>query len=255
MRNYNTLIGRYPGADGMKTGFICASGFNLVASATRNGRRLIAVVLGAPSSPVRAVKAAQLLERGFNTGALSWLTPQLGTVESLVPISAEPPNLREEMCGKHRKRPAAEEADEQDDTQVNATQTDSGSPRAINLSALQSIAKPSTLLQAYNPTTEPVVVFVGPNKNAPATQLAGAQQKPKGIAVAAAGPDAVIPAAPAAPAPASPRSLTTPAFAATAPAYPTPSAFTRALPATTPVKLVAVPLPRPRPKPGAPVAR
>jgi D-alanyl-D-alanine carboxypeptidase len=46
MRNYNTLIGRYDGADGMKTGFICASGFNLVASATRRGKRLIAVVLG-----------------------------------------------------------------------------------------------------------------------------------------------------------------------------------------------------------------
>lgn len=256
MRNYNTLIGRYPGADGMKTGFICASGFNLAASATRNGRRLIAIVLGAPSSPVRAAKAAQLLERGFNTGALSWLTPQLGTVESLVPISAEPPNLREEMCGKHRKRPAAEEADEPE-TQVNATQVDSGSPRAINLSALQSIAKPSALLQAYNPPSEPVVVFVGPNKNAPATQLAGAQVKPrKGIAVAAAGPDAAIPVAPAPAAPASPLSLTTPAFAATAPAYPTPSAFTRPLTtAPAPVKLVAVPLPRPRPKPGAPVAR
>ena len=50
-RNYNTLLGRYPGADGMKTGFICAAGFNLVASATRNGKRLIAVVLGAPSAP------------------------------------------------------------------------------------------------------------------------------------------------------------------------------------------------------------
>src|SRR6478609_317046 len=49
MRNYNTLLDRYPGADGMKTGFICASGYNLVASATRNGRRLIAVVLGAYS--------------------------------------------------------------------------------------------------------------------------------------------------------------------------------------------------------------
>src|SRR6185295_9528569 len=47
MRNYNTLIDRYPGADGMKTGFICASGFNLVGTATRNGKRLIAVVLGA----------------------------------------------------------------------------------------------------------------------------------------------------------------------------------------------------------------
>ena len=85
MRNYNSLIGRYPGADGMKTGFICASGFNLVASATRNGKRLIAVVLGAPSSQARAVKAAQLLERGFssNANALGWLTPSLGTVDAI----------------------------------------------------------------------------------------------------------------------------------------------------------------------------
>ena len=52
----------------MKTGFICASGFNLVATATRSGKRLIAVVLGAPSSPYRAAKAAELLERGFHRG-------------------------------------------------------------------------------------------------------------------------------------------------------------------------------------------
>ena len=76
MRNYNSLIGRYPGADGMKTGFICASGFNLVASATRGGKRLIAVVLGAPSSQARAMKAAQLLERGFNSSTRArWLMP------------------------------------------------------------------------------------------------------------------------------------------------------------------------------------
>ena len=68
MRNFNKLIGRYPGADGMKTGFICASGYNLVATATRNGSRLIAVVLGANSVTARAVKAAQLLERGFIAG-------------------------------------------------------------------------------------------------------------------------------------------------------------------------------------------
>ena len=111
--NYNTLIGRYRGADGMKTGFICASGFNLVASATRDGRRLIAVVLGAPSSQARAVKAAQLLERGFNSsGALSWLRPSLGTVETMWPINAAPPNLRDEMCGPHRKRPATEDEDD-----------------------------------------------------------------------------------------------------------------------------------------------
>ena len=50
VRNYNPLLGRYPGTDGMKTGFICASGFNLVATATRDNKQLIAVVLGAPSS-------------------------------------------------------------------------------------------------------------------------------------------------------------------------------------------------------------
>ena len=111
VRNYNTLLGRYPGADGMKTGFICASGFNLVATATRNGRQLIAVVLGSPSGGARAVKAAELLESGFTQNPLSWLTPALGTVDNLTPINADPPNLHDQACGPHRKRPAAEDED------------------------------------------------------------------------------------------------------------------------------------------------
>ena len=109
--NFNKLIGRYPGADGFKTGFICASGYNLVASATRNGKRLIAVVLGSSSGQARAVRAAQLLERGFANNGLSWLRPSLGTVDNLAPIDASPPNLRDEMCGGKRKRPASDEDD------------------------------------------------------------------------------------------------------------------------------------------------
>ena len=133
-RNYNTLLGRYPGADGMKTGFICASGFNLVATATRDDRRLIAVVLGAPSSAARALKAAQLLERGFNSNSgLSWLMPSLGTVESLQPVDAAPPNLRDEMCGGHRKRPATEDEDE-----VIGANNNPDSPYGVFLSSLQS---------------------------------------------------------------------------------------------------------------------
>src|SRR6202007_2046526 len=93
-QNFNKLIGRYPGADGFKTGFICASGYNLVASATRDGKRLIAVVLGASSGQARAVKAAQLLERGFANNSLAWLRPSPGTVDNLAPIDASPPNLR-----------------------------------------------------------------------------------------------------------------------------------------------------------------
>ena len=110
-RNHNNLMGRYEGTDGMKTGFICASGFNVVATATRDGKRLIAVVLGSPSPAVRAVKAAQLFERGFAVRPLSWLTPGLGQVDALQPVNVDPPNLRDSMCGKGRRRPPSEEAE------------------------------------------------------------------------------------------------------------------------------------------------
>ena len=65
LANRNSLIRIMPEADGMKTGFVCNSGFNLVASATRNGRKLIAVVFGAKSGGNRAVIAKALLEQGF----------------------------------------------------------------------------------------------------------------------------------------------------------------------------------------------
>ncbi len=63
----NVLIGRFAGADGMKTGFICASGFNQIGSATRNGRTLISVVLGTDSLAARADASADLLQKGFTS--------------------------------------------------------------------------------------------------------------------------------------------------------------------------------------------
>jgi D-alanyl-D-alanine carboxypeptidase len=163
LRNYNSLIGRYPGADGMKTGFICASGFNLVATATRDGKRLIAVVLGAPSSAGRAIKAAQLLERGFASDGLAWLTPSLGAVESLTPVNAEPPNLREDMCGKHRKKQASE--DEDDSAAIASLLSSSGSAYSVFLSALRAPANKQALLQQEARLGEPVPVHLGPAKN------------------------------------------------------------------------------------------
>lgn len=65
-KGYNYLIGRFRGADGMKTGYVCESGFNLVGSATRNGTTLVAVVFGEMSSKDRAERAADLLEEGFS---------------------------------------------------------------------------------------------------------------------------------------------------------------------------------------------
>lgn len=65
MENHNRLLDRYAGADGIKTGYIHASGFNLAASAERDGIRLIAVVLGTRSPRARDLHAMGLLERGF----------------------------------------------------------------------------------------------------------------------------------------------------------------------------------------------
>src|SRR5580692_7304577 len=163
VRNYNTLLGRYPGADGMKTGFICASGFNLVATATRDGRRLIAVVLGAPSSAVRAVQAAHLLEQGFTSTPLSWLTPSLGSVESLTPVDAAPANLHEEMCGPHHKRPTGEEEEQE----VNDGPADS--PYAVFLSSLRPQPKGGGSLMQEANLGKPVVVFTGPARGRAAT--------------------------------------------------------------------------------------
>ncbi len=65
LKSYNSLLRTFEGADGFKTGFICDSGFNIVASATRDGHRLMAVVLGEPSSRARGIRATSLLEHGF----------------------------------------------------------------------------------------------------------------------------------------------------------------------------------------------
>ena len=176
--NFNKLIGRYPGADGFKTGFICASGYNLVASATRNGKRLIAVVLGSSSGQARAVKAAQLLERGFANTGLSWLRPSLGTVDNLVPIDASPPNLRDDICNGKRKRPAT---DEDEDTTVASSSSSSGETAVTFFTAgLQApLAKPSELLAAGPAASEPMVVYTGPKKTGTALIAAVAVDEQK----------------------------------------------------------------------------
>src|SRR5579871_3197743 len=208
VRNYNPLIGRYPGADGMKTGFICASGFNLVATASRDNKRLIAVVLGARSGAARAVKAAELFESGFAQNPLAWLTPSLGTVDELKPLNVDPPNLKDQMCGPHRKRRPAED----EDLDAEASETaDGGTVATGNVGAgdgsssqfsvlLSALRAPSpknlnVLLTDPGPVV-PVVVYTGPTRAVPPQEadLASAHHakprpKPKKPKVAAAPAD------------------------------------------------------------------
>lgn len=63
--NHNRLLGTYPGMDGIKTGYTRASGYNLVASARREGKRLIGVVMGSSSAAARNQAMTRLLDTGF----------------------------------------------------------------------------------------------------------------------------------------------------------------------------------------------
>src|SRR4029077_17607253 len=107
---------------------------------------------------------AQLLERGFANNGLAWLRPSLGTVDNLVPIDASPPNLRDEMCGGKRKRPASDE--DEDTVANNAGSSSSGESGATFFAAgLQPpMPKPSELLALAPAPSEPIPVYTGPTK-------------------------------------------------------------------------------------------
>ena len=102
---HNNILGRYPGVDGMKTGYTCSSGFNLVASVKRGDRHLIVVVLGSPNVKARTLKAGALLDAAFENRF-----PEGPELEALPASSyTKAPDMHQFVCGKHRSRVAMDE--------------------------------------------------------------------------------------------------------------------------------------------------
>nr|WP_246668888.1 D-alanyl-D-alanine carboxypeptidase family protein [Ancylobacter sp. TS-1] len=245
IRSYNKLIDRYPGADGMKTGFVCASGFNLVASAKRGDRHLIAVVLGTSSGRERTEQAALLLERGFQH---SWhiFGAVAPTVEGLRNEGGAPTDMRLQVCGGKRKNTASED----DDTPSTAS-----GYVAAGMGGLGENVTGASLLQKLPPSMPPVEVWVGPvpsaealaaayppppEKKKPVVKDKAAAGKKKGQTTAVI--DTSAPTDEAAPGAApKPAAKTTPA--------PKPAA--KPAPKPAPAQASAVPAPKPAPKPAA----
>ncbi len=90
--NHNVLLRTYPGADGIKTGYIRASGYNLAASAVRNGRRIVAVVLGGRTSRERTLRMAGLLDRGFQQPMLAATGNEPALAAALPPLPLPKPD-------------------------------------------------------------------------------------------------------------------------------------------------------------------
>jgi D-alanyl-D-alanine carboxypeptidase len=191
IRNHNRLIDRYPGADGMKTGFICSSGFNVVAGAHRGGRRLIAVVFGSYSATQRAEDAARLFERGFRPGAMP---NEVGTLEQIRNMHGTPHDMRDDMCNPKRRRPAAESDIDEDDDADEAAATDSKGKQTKAKQQRQS------LLTDLTASMPPIRVFTGPPGKVPEEGLVARDGKAspakKEAAVKPAKPEAAKAASP-----------------------------------------------------------
>jgi D-alanyl-D-alanine carboxypeptidase len=226
IRNHNRLIDHYPGADGMKTGFICSSGFNVVAGATRNGKRLIVVVFGSYSASQRAEDAARLFERGFRRDVTLLPDNHYAVLENVGNQAGTPEDLREQMCNAKRKRPAAESDidDEDEDDAAVAAGVAVGTKGAVKAKQAKQ-----SLLVDLPPSMPPIRVFTGPVLKLPETSIGTASakektEKPEKAASAPAKSDAKPKAATAsASAPAKPAAkpaVVTPAQGSSPPAKP-----------------------------------
>jgi D-alanyl-D-alanine carboxypeptidase len=104
LESNNGLLLHFEGTTGMKTGYVCASGLNIVATIERQGRSLLAVVLGGSSARERNELAAELFLRGLS-GAV---TGEGRTILELANEIGEPTNMRPLICGKEAKKYVAE---------------------------------------------------------------------------------------------------------------------------------------------------
>jgi D-alanyl-D-alanine carboxypeptidase len=173
----------------MKTGFTCPAGFNVVASANHSGRRLIVVVLGAPTAKSRNQEAADLFDRGFAMGGGG------SSLESLPSSGISAINMRVDVC---LRRSAAAIAAAEDAGVAEPIQAAASAGRAASFpNPFAALLVPAhTVLSDQRIRFDPVRVFLGP---APGWQGPALGARPTGAATADVATQAAGANAPTAP--------------------------------------------------------
>ncbi|MBT5811557.1 MAG: D-alanyl-D-alanine carboxypeptidase [Rhodospirillaceae bacterium] len=170
LKNHNNLLRTYRGADGIKTGYICASGFNLVASAERDGRRLIGVVFGGRSSKTRDREMARLLDKGFEK-AKTWSPPRIAGLIKTKKFAPRTPKPA------FKPKPAVAKATNKPKPTVSKT--------AVSKTAVAKPAAPKSIGNKSTGNKAPSDILIAfratpPDPNAPAWSIqVGAYQKSK----------------------------------------------------------------------------
>jgi D-alanyl-D-alanine carboxypeptidase len=152
LASHNGLLRTFDGADGLKTGFTCDSGYNVVATATRDGRRLMAVVLGESSGGERSMRAADLMEQGFSkSGQWKAVIDANTTIETLTmsPDAANALSVRDTVMsrqcgGRTRARVANAQKIKAKAAQVKAEKNGTAAPAAEGDEAPKKAKKPKS---------------------------------------------------------------------------------------------------------------
>jgi D-alanyl-D-alanine carboxypeptidase len=202
MRNHNHLLGAVDGVDGIKTGFTRASGFNLLTSLHRDGRYLVAVVMGGPSASERDERMRELISAHIKEAAVRRTAPMIAeAAERREEASARSPAARTDRTGTASAEPSVA-------PRMTAGSNDPIRPLLVKTISYRtapvqtaSLAPMPTLVPVVATTSQPSAVTPAVPAQQPGTR-AGSQARTE---IAAAAPNVdlrVAQAEPSVPAPA-----------------------------------------------------
>lgn len=154
--SHNRLVRDYPGADGLKTGFIRASGFNVATTAVHDNRRMAAVVMGGFSSSSRDTHMANLLDRSFNRASLrdqrTWLANTSFSREFMGFAGPDQP-----LSTPPTRQPTPERTML---ASVDATTLSPAPASNVEEQLSRSVAQPQTAQTAPVPEADPLQAFI-----------------------------------------------------------------------------------------------
>jgi D-alanyl-D-alanine carboxypeptidase len=189
MRNHNHLLGRVDGVDGIKTGYIHESGFNIVTSVHRNGRHIVAVVFGGRSAPARDARAMSLIANNINVAAVKRTAPlvvegwETAVAHAKVPKPPVKPPLEQKVAAAAPLPPVAPPVPgSTDPIKPNPVKTFTVQPGVMRIASLSLSPLPSAsrkltpALATTNPATITTIATVT-SEPPPAKPVAAAPAK------------------------------------------------------------------------------
>jgi D-alanyl-D-alanine carboxypeptidase len=163
LRNHNHLLGRIAGVDGMKTGYIHDSGFNIIVDMHRNNRHLVAVVFGGHTANARDARVVSLLDNNINIASAKRTAPPVGETFELAAAKDAGKELRKEV-GREAEvtalaaQPAEPAPGSTDPIKPNPVKTISVEPGSMHAATLSPLPSGSRKLAPAPATANPAAI-------------------------------------------------------------------------------------------------